>query len=112
MDDAVWLRHSVGVGGSWSGWTRIGGVITAAPAATGVGAQLQLVARGSDNAAWACRITSGPCPGWEPMGGVLGSGPAVAPWGSGIAAYVVGTDGRLYQNPGGHTGWAGWHRLP
>jgi peptidoglycan/xylan/chitin deacetylase (PgdA/CDA1 family) len=118
-DHALWVRHR-SAAGAWAGWRRVGGVVSAEPAlsATADGSRLVLMVRGSDDQAWVS-VGNAAATSWGAftrIGGVLASGAALTADGDTVAAFVYGTNGRIYQNTaraGSTAGdWSGWSALP
>jgi hypothetical protein len=96
-DDALWTRHLNN--GTWGLWTTLGGVLTSAPAASGI----DVYVRGTDNAIWT-RHGSG---GWLSLGGVLTSAPAATP----TDLYARGTDNALWTRHLNNGSWGPWTTL-
>ncbi len=113
-DSALWVRHWTA--GGWSGWTSLGGVITASPAAVYHGnGIIDVFVRGSNGALYQQTYLSGQWQGWTKIGGYLfaGTGPAVtAPDANTLAVFVTGGNQALYyQKWQSSGGWQGWQNL-
>ena len=101
-DNALWWIHQA-VGGTWSRWQSLGGVITAQPgAATGVTVRfgpLTVFARGTDGALWyRMQAQGGGWSTWQFLGGKLlpGTGPAAVNADGGLTVAVTGTDHHVW----------------
>ena len=62
-DDAVWLDTS-SAQGQWSGWTSVGGTVSASPTLLETEGRVYLFARASDYTTWEDNLTSGSWSGW------------------------------------------------
>lgn len=83
-DGGVWVRKTDGLW--YSGWSPLGGVTDAPPAAAGSGEFINVFARGTDGALWVNRTTDGRTyEGWRALGDRLASAPA-----------AVGSRGRVH----------------
>jgi hypothetical protein len=115
-DHAVWAYFETDRPAGGSGWQRIGGRSTVAPAVGPGGSPAY--ARGTDNALWLTNWNAGatppPAAAWHRVGGVLTSAPTATTYPS-TAPYVValGTDGNLWQGtpPASGTLWT-WTQIP
>lgn len=107
-DGAVWARKTDGLW--YSGWSPLGGVTDAAPAAASAGAFVSVFVRGQDGALWTNRTRDGASyDGWQSLGGTLASAPAAAGIGGrvhvvtrdaqGMVWVRVTTDGRTFSAP-------------
>lgn len=87
-DNALWVRMSHGI---WGRWQKVGGVLTSGPAVRGAAdGRIDVVVRGSDNAAWVDSLPfGGRWSGWRSLGGRLVAAPAVSLYGT---VAVTGTD--------------------
>lgn len=88
---ALWFNRASG--GSWVGWTGLGGQFTGNPdIAVGSDNVATIVARDQWSAYWACRINvSNGTRAWTYLGGVLASDPVVGAGAQG-RAFVIGRD--------------------
>jgi cell wall-associated NlpC family hydrolase len=95
----------------WSGWERLGGVLSESPAAVSWGAgRVDVAVRGSDDAAWHAYF-DGVWHGFDPLGGALASKPALSSQGAGqIELFVEGTDGALDERSFDDA-WTPWQGL-
>lgn len=114
-DRAVYL-NAYTAGGSGSGWQRLGGIATSAPAVAGTTGRTDVAVRGTDGAAyvrsWTATAGWG---GWTRLGGVLADGPAAAYLPDGeLLVTVTGSDQQVFQNVRRGSAWsagrvsAGW----
>ncbi|WP_243638851.1 glycoside hydrolase family 27 protein [Streptacidiphilus pinicola] len=62
-DDAVWIDTSTAAG-QWSGWTSLGGTVSASPTLLETQGRVYLFARASDYTTWEDNLTSGSWSGW------------------------------------------------
>ncbi|WP_194892811.1 glycoside hydrolase family 27 protein [Catenulispora pinisilvae] len=62
-DDSVWLDTST-ADGRWSGWTGLGGTVSASPTLLATLGRVYLFVRASDYTAWENNLTSGSWSGW------------------------------------------------
>jgi len=116
-DDATGSPHTIaltGQGSFWSGFSRLGGSLTSAPAVASWGVnRLDLFARGQDNALYHMWY-DGAWHAWTRIGGSLTSAPAVASWGTNeLDVFARGQDNAYYQDTStdGGTNWSGWKRI-
>jgi hypothetical protein len=115
-DNALWTMSQTAPGGSWSGWTSLGGILMGAPvAARNEDGHLEVFARGTDNALYNIwqKGAGGPWSNWASLGGTTSYDPTVGLNQDGrLMAVVRGADNALYQNsqtkPSGGTPWSGW----
>ncbi len=104
-DNALWWRHWTTASG-WSGWTSLGGYITADPAAVSRGTgTIDVFVRGGNGAPYQISTTNGGSSwtGWQKLSGLLadGTAPAVtARDATTLDLFVTGTNRALY-----HTTW-------
>jgi hypothetical protein len=117
-DGAIWQRTSTNGGGSWSGWTSLGGQIPTGtvPSVCSWGAgRLDLFVKGTDGALWYKWYTGTSWSGWQSLGGKLTSSAAAAtaPGSSRIDVFVRGSDGAIWQRTTTNSGssWSGWTSL-
>jgi peroxiredoxin len=114
-DGAIWEKTTTNGGGSWSGWTSLGGQIPTGtgPAACSWGSgRLDLFVQGTDGALWHKSYTGTSWSGWESLGGTLTSSPAAASPGSGlIDVSARGSDGALWYKDWNGAAWSSWHSL-
>jgi peptidoglycan/xylan/chitin deacetylase (PgdA/CDA1 family) len=101
-------------GGSWSGWSALGGVLIGGPAAAAAGGTTTAVfVEGADNRVWEKTITdAGGVSAWAELGGSATSKPAAVVAPSGVLSVVIrGADagGWLRENTGGR--WGAWQPL-
>jgi hypothetical protein len=97
FNDALWTRHLSG--SVWGPWTSLGGIITSAPAASGI----DVYARGADNALWT-RHGAGP---WTSLGGIITTAAAATP----SDLYVRGADNALWTRHLNGSAWGPWTSL-
>jgi alpha-galactosidase len=98
-DDAVWLDTAT-AGGSWSGWTGLGGTVSDSPTLLATSSGLRLFARASDYTVWENDLAGGTWAGWtkensftsDDLNGSVG---AVVDGGGASIAYR-GIDGHLH----------------
>ena len=115
-DHAVWAYFETDRPAGGSGWQRIGGRSTVAPAVGPGGSPVY--ARGTDNALWLTNwnasATPPPAAAWHRAGGALTAPPTATTYPS-TAPYVValGTDGNLWQGtpPASGALWT-WTQIP
>lgn len=112
-DQQLW--HTFSVGGQWSGWEPLGGVLDtgSGPGAVSWGfGRIDVFVRGTDQQLWH-KWFDGQWSGWEPLGGVLTSSPAVASWSAGrLDVMVEGTDQQVWHKWFDGVQWAaGWEPL-
>jgi peptidoglycan/xylan/chitin deacetylase (PgdA/CDA1 family) len=101
-------------GGSWSGWSSMGGQLIGGPAAVATSQTTSTAfGVGTDSHIWQNTVTdSGSVGAWTEIGGTVTSTPGAARAPDGVLSVVVrGTDGAawLRQNTGGT--WGGWTSL-
>ena len=110
----VWWMNSSG------GWSSLGGVCTASPAAVSWGStpRFDVFVRGTDGALWHKWTTNSGTTwsGWKSLGGQVaaGTGPAACSWGAGrLDVFVQGTDGALWHKWSTNNGatWSKWESL-
>jgi hypothetical protein len=100
VDNAIywrWVRS--GDPANSSGWQRLEGTWTLAPAVCPVDPDhdvLDIFARGTDNALWFNRFTGKAWSGWQSLGGVLASAPSAMTMNGASWIVVRGTDDALY----------------
>ncbi len=101
----------------WSGYNRLGGVITSDPAVgRNADGRMEVFVRGTDNALYSIWQTT-PSSGWagyQRLGGVLTSDPVVVRNADGrLEVFVRGTDQSLWHiwQTAPNNGWSGYHRL-
>ncbi len=99
-DGALWTRHQIGAGGSWSRWQSLGGQIDLLDVGRNQDGRLEVFARGADNALWHIWQTT-PSGGWSRWSSLLGQ----------IDLLAVGSnqDGRLEVFVRGLADHALWH---
>jgi hypothetical protein len=112
-DDAIWELDQV--------WHRVGGQSTVAPAAVQLpSGEIDLFARGTDNALWMNVLAPGATAwrGWHQVGGILTSAPAAGIWPFSLAPpslsmVALGADGNLWigHNAIGTATWD-WAQVP
>ena len=115
-DGAAWDVWQTSPGGSWSGWTSLGGWIQGSPSIELNGnVALEMFGLGG-NAAYHNWQTSpgGSWNGWSPLGGIIVAPPSVEMNFDGrMEIFGLGEDGNVYHNwqlsAGG--GWSGWAPL-
>ena len=93
-DNAAWLNTYRN--GAWSGWSSLGGRLSARPGAAASGQTATALARGADGALYRRPVSGG---GWTRLGGRLasGAGPSGAYGSPGrLTAVVQGTDGSVW----------------
>ncbi len=107
-DNALWHGQRTTLGGSWSGWMSLGGLLTSSPAACLCGDNKEVFVRGPDNGLWRKSYTTS-WSDWQSLSsGVVSSSPAAVSWGpSRIDVFVRGADGALW-----HQWWNGSKWLP
>jgi hypothetical protein len=105
-DHAVWVRHSTDAS-HWSGWTSLGGRLSAELGAATPSAGRGIVyARGGDNALWFNEFagtTTGVTRGWHSAHGRITSGAGASSVGNGTGptwAVALGNDGHIWANSG------------
>jgi acylphosphatase len=100
-DNALWHTSQVTPGGSFTGWSSLGGGLTSAPAvASNADGRLEVFVRGTDNAVWhTSQVTpGGSFAGWSSLGGGSSSAPAVARNADGrLEVFIQGTDNALWH---------------
>jgi hypothetical protein len=110
MDDALWINQWRG---AWSGWSRLGGVLSSDPAAASWGQnRLDVFVRGTDNRIWGMFWDGTAWSSFAPLGAeTFTSGPGVSSWGPGrLDVFARRSDNALYTNAWNGTGWTGWQR--
>lgn len=115
-DDALWHRSWDAVGGQWSEWDTLGGVLTSDPGACvrGTTGRIDVFVRGTDNGIWQRYLD---IDGWHPWlripDGVANGAPDCASWDTNhVALFVRGTDDALYVNRWtGGPAWTGFTSL-
>jgi hypothetical protein len=110
-DSALWHRW---YDGGWSGWERLGGTLTSAPAAVSwSNGRIDVFAAGTDSALWH-KWYDGGWSNWEPLPGVLisaFSAPTAASWAPGrLDVFVAGTDSAMWHK-WYDGGWSNWESL-
>ncbi|MFJ4408363.1 glycoside hydrolase family 27 protein [Streptomyces sp. NPDC088910] len=103
-DDAVWTRVR-DTSGAWSGWSSLGGTISAAPTLVTAGGTVQLLARASDYTLWqrGYDAASDTWSGWYPRtafvsGALDGSAGATAAADGGVLVVFRGVGGAVRQS--------------
>ena len=111
QDDALWVRQAIG--GDWSGWAYLGGILTSAPAgASRAPGQVDVFARGIDNALWGRTFDGGSWGAWTGLGGILTSAPTVVSRAPGtLDVFVAGVDRALWHRHFDGSQWGGWASL-
>ena len=127
LNNGLLTRRYDGNSQGWSPvWETVPGglTLTSAPAAVWRQGQIDVFARGPDNALWHTWRENGTWVGrWESLGGVLTSAPTVASWAPGrLDVFVRGSDNRLHQRScdiklSGNSvcdgnDWSGWQAPP
>ena len=109
-DDAVWTGT---YNNRWNGWTPLGGVTIASPAASSRGAgKLDVFAVGADNAVWWRSYSSGKWTDWSSLGGLTTDGLAAASWSSSrIDLFARGLDNQLWHRAYSAGKWGRWESL-
>jgi hypothetical protein len=120
-DGALWHKWQLTPGGSWSGWTSLGGALSGPPVVvSNDDRRLEVFARGTDGGLWHIwQLAGGGSTGWSTwasLGGVFRSNPSVTNNVDGrLEVFVRGADNAIYHRyqlrPGGSTGWSGWASL-
>jgi hypothetical protein len=115
-DGALWYKHW-NVNSGWSGWTPLGGYVTADPAAISVSGLTAVFVRGGSGSIWTKYTADGGASwtNWGEVGGqsLAGTGPAAYAFndGSQIGVFVTGTSHALYHLWANSTGVYGWENL-
>ena len=113
-DDIAGIQALYGSGG---GWASLGGVITSNIAvARNADGQLEIFARGTDNALWHKWQTApnNGWSGWASLGGVITSDPVVGQNADGrLEVFARGTDNAVWHQwqTAPSDGWSGWASL-
>ncbi|MER5939460.1 glycoside hydrolase family 27 protein [Streptomyces sp. NPDC001928] len=99
--DDVWTR-SRDASGEWSGWTSLGGTVSASPTLVTVGDAVVLYARAGDYTLWQQRYEGGAWQGWTkrqefPSAAFDGALGAVAGPGGVVDAVFRGVDGAVHR---------------
>ncbi|MBV9095503.1 MAG: hypothetical protein JO132_16780 [Streptosporangiaceae bacterium] len=110
-DHALWTTTCVPGAASCSGWTSLGGYLTSRPGAVFRGpsdADYSVYARGTNGAVWGLDHTTVGWGAWYTTGGNLygGTGPAAAFISGHVWLLATGTDGGLYIQEVGVTGFS------
>ncbi|HKC18092.1 MAG TPA: hypothetical protein VKE27_00535 [Candidatus Dormibacteraeota bacterium] len=111
-DGGAWFRQSLDGGATWpTGWTPLGGVLTADPGIVSwAPGRVDIVGRGTDNGVWirSSSTSGGTFNNWAPLGGIATSGPDAASCRSGsLDIFVRGTDNGEWHL-GFNGTWSGW----
>jgi len=112
-DDQLWTR-TLPLGGSWSPWTNLGGLLATGPAAVSVGsAQLDVYVVGTDHGVWRRSRSAGGWSGWQTLGGRTYTAPTAtsSPQGGEAWVFVRGTNDALFLNMSATGTWTGWRSL-
>jgi hypothetical protein len=108
QDNELWTNTSTSSGGTWTGWTKLGGVFTGSPAVCSWAAgRLDVFVRGTNNHVMH-RWYTGSWSGWQDVGGDLASGssPGCVSWGANrIDILIRGTDGELWHKYWDGSSW-------
>ena len=109
-DDAVWTGNYADV---WQGWSSLGGVTIAGPAAsTRTPTTTDVFATGADNAVWWRTRTNATWSSWTSLGGLSAAGPAAASWNSNrIDLFAKGLDDQLWTRVFNGSSWGAWTPL-
>jgi len=112
-DDIAGIQGLYGRRSRWSGWEKLGGVLTSGIGVSSWAAnRLDCFVRGTDNAMWHKWWNGSNWSGWENLGGVLTSAPAAVSWGPNrIDTFVRGTDNAMWHKWWNGSNWSGWERL-
>jgi hypothetical protein len=96
-----------------SGWTSLGGVLTAGPGLSSWGpARTDAFVRGTDGAVWHRSWDGTTWGSWESLGGFITADPSAVSWGPNrIDLFVKGSDNALWHRTSDGTTWAGWEKL-
>jgi hypothetical protein len=119
-DNALWYASQTSLGGSWTAFVSLGGVIISNPAVTtdfATGA-IQVFALGTDSAVWMRQQGTAGFSDWTSIGGsgtsdiaALLSGPTQNHPGE-VDLFMRGADNTLWHNREIYTGsWQGWNSL-
>jgi hypothetical protein len=109
-DDAVWTGTYAD---EWQGWTSLGGITIAGPAASSRSATTtDVFATGADNAEWWRSKNNGTWSPWTSLGGSTADGPAAASWSSTrIDLFRRGLDDQLWHRAYSNGSWGAWTSL-
>ena len=109
-DDAVWTGIYTS---QWQGWTSLGGVTIAGPAASSRSSTTtDVFAVGTDNAVWWRSKSGGTWSTWTSLGGLTTAGPAAASWSnSRIDLFARGLDNQLWHRAYSGGSWSSWESL-
>jgi hypothetical protein len=109
LDDRVWTRQ---IGGSWAGWTSLGGVSLYGPAAVFSGSTNNVFVIGGDGAVWTRSNAGSGWGPWSSLGGYFTMSPAAASLGNGhLRVFGTGADNALWTNEFAGGRWSGWYSL-
>jgi hypothetical protein len=113
-DNALWIDTLSG--GSWSGWTSLGGTLTSSPTITSQNSSdLEVFIRGSDDGLWQDSYNGSSWSGWGSLGapssGTFINDPSATSRSNGvITVYVDGANHQVYEKYWvTATGWSGWN---
>ncbi len=108
------LNRRTGTGGTWTGWTELGGAMFDGPSAVTLDATTAAVfIQGPDNHVYTQTLPDTGSPGgWTDLGGVVTSRPtaAIAPNGT-LSVIARGTDGAAWIRERTGGAWGGWSPL-
>jgi Repeat of unknown function (DUF346) len=99
--------------GAFSGWESLGGILTSVPTITSWEPnRLDIVATGTDWAAWHKWWDGASWSGWESQGGIFTSELEITSWAPGrLDFFGRGTDNALYHKWWNGNSWGGYESL-
>jgi hypothetical protein len=101
-DNALWTRKFIG--GQWSGWSSLGGILSSAASVAPLpDGGFDVVVRGADNAIWTQIYDGTKWSGWASLGGLATSAPTITS--NGVVA-VRGGDGAVWITSAIGGGWS------
>jgi 5-hydroxyisourate hydrolase-like protein (transthyretin family) len=109
---SIYQKSTTNGGGSWSGWTSLGGQAYSAtgPAASSSGtSRIDLFVEGTNGSLYQKTWTGTSWSSWQSLGGSLASSPAATSPSSGVIdVFVLGSDNGLWQKLYSNGSWSGW----
>jgi hypothetical protein len=104
------LQRATWAGGAWGGWSALGLIASARPAAVELAAGEVLIA--TRNAFLGLHVRTLADPAWLALGGVLTSPPVPVSWGgSRVDVFVRGLDRALWRITRSGGSWSAWESL-
>lgn len=91
--------------------SRLGGLITARPAAAVADGELQVMVRGGDDGLYHAVLRAEKWTPWKGLGGSTRTAPAAVEFSGAVWLFVRGPEGSVSVNRMTHQGWSGWEEV-